>query len=62
MSNRQSLTLDAQRKGFTVFEEEGLWWVGVPARPRQPSNTQGSYVSAERAWMGAALLSSQWQN
>jgi hypothetical protein len=51
-----ALSLEAQRAGFTVHEDDGLWWVVTPSRPRQPSATLGSYRDAQAAWRGAALV------
>ena len=50
------LILEAQRAGFRVFEDEGLWWIEVPARPRHPAHTQGVFNTSERAWMAACLI------
>lgn len=51
-----TLKLNAQRAGFHVFEEDGLWWLTVPARPRHPENVQGSWKTADRAWCAAASI------
>jgi hypothetical protein len=58
--DRSSLILDAQRKGFSVFEGEGRWWLAVPARPRLPAHTQGSWAASDRAWSVACLLAAEY--
>lgn len=55
-ADMRMLTLAAQRAGFHVFEEEGLWWLRVPKRPRHPENVQGSWRTSERAWRAAAVI------
>lgn len=53
----QQLTLDAQNAGYRVWDDEdGLWWVTVPARPRYPENVQGAFRDSRRAWRVAVLL------
>jgi hypothetical protein len=64
MSNptRADMILRAQQAGYRVEESKedyGGWLVITPSAPRRPSQTLGAYKTAERAWMGAALLASQ---
>jgi hypothetical protein len=54
------LILDAQRAGFAVFEEDGMWFITVPSRPRMPSHVLGSYRDAQAAWRGAALIKTRF--
>lgn len=60
--DRAALILEAQRKGFGVIEdpETGGWLVSLPARPRLPAHTQGTFNTAERAWSSACLLSAKY--
>lgn len=61
-ADRATLILDAQRKGFGVVEEGGLWWLDVPHRPRFPANRQGAWATSDRAWSVAALLAREFPN
>jgi hypothetical protein len=60
MTDRTSLILDAQRKGFHVVEHDGWWWLDVPHKPRFPANRQGAWATPERAWSVAALLAQEY--
>lgn len=46
----------AQQAGYAPFEEEGWWYVTVPARPRVPEHVQGGFKSQAQAWRFAAAL------
>lgn len=49
--------LDAQNAGFQVWEDEdGWWWVTVPARPRRPESVQGAFHNSRTAWRVAVLI------
>lgn len=56
------LTLDAQRKGFSVCEnaEGNGWLVCVPARPRLPAHTQGDFKTSDRAWVAACAIAAEY--
>ena len=59
-TNWYGLIMNAQRAGYTTRkDEDGLWWVVTPARPRRPSEELGAYVNERAAWHGAALLAYQ---
>lgn len=60
LEQRAALILEAQRKGFGVVEDEGLWWVSVPAKPRVPASLQGSFKTSDRAWTGACCIASEY--
>jgi hypothetical protein len=63
IDQRSQLILDAQRKGFQVYEDDGTpsWWlVSVPARPRLPAHTQGAFKTSDRAWSVACLLAVEY--
>jgi hypothetical protein len=58
-AERATLILEAQAKGFRVFEsdEAGLGWlIAVPAKPRVPAHEQGSFKNSDRAWSAACLI------
>jgi hypothetical protein len=60
--DRTTLILAAQRKGFGVVQcEEGTGWlVSLPARPRLPAHTQGSFKTSDRAWSVAASIAMEY--
>jgi hypothetical protein len=58
--NWDTLIINAQRAGYSVFESEGFWWITTPAAPRRPSEDLGGYRDARAAWRGAALLCSMF--
>lgn len=53
---------EAIRKGFSVTpnDDDTGWLVACPAKPRLPAHTQGDFKTADRAWMAAASLASEW--
>jgi hypothetical protein len=62
MADRMQLIAEAQRKGFSVVEnEEGTGWlVSVPAKPRTPANMQGEFNHPDRAWSVACLIAREY--
>lgn len=61
MHHRRLLLVSAAiQQGYRIFEDDGLWWVQQPSRPRRPSIVLGPYASVERAQMAAALFAQQW--
>jgi hypothetical protein len=49
-------------KGFRVehSDEYDGWVILVPRKPRLPAHVQGSFKTADRAWVAAASLAKDW--
>ena len=60
MINWDDLIIDAQRAGFTVWEDDGMWWITTPSRPRMPAQDLGTWGDARGAWRAAALIKSRF--
>ena len=59
-TNWYGLIMNAQNAGYrTRKDEDGLWWVVTPARPRRPSEELGACATEREAWHAAALLAYQ---
>jgi hypothetical protein len=53
--NWYGLIMAAQAQGYRVTrDDDGLWWIITPKRPRRASETLGAYRTERDAWHDAA--------